>query len=379
MNWDWEKLQEKRRQQPGGFGGSGGGGSGNNNNGGAQPPGFDQLGKNLQKFRNAGFPAGKLLILAVFLVWAASGIFIVEPDEVGVVLRFGAFNRKVDAGPHYRFPYPFESVSTPKVTQVKRVELGFSSGDTRSRQGQVRQVLSEASMLTGDENIVNVQFIVQYRIKNAESGPDASGPVDYLFNIVDPDGTVKSAAEAAMREIIGASKIDSALTDGKLQIQTAAAKRLQEIMDRYQSGISIQGVQMGDVHPPDEVVEFFKDVASAREDKSRSINEAEAYQNEIIPKARGAAAEIINQAEAYKAATVQNAQGSAQRFAAILAEYQKAPDVTKKRMYLETMEEVLASKDLEKIIMPEGPSGRVVPYLPLDRLPAEQSVPKGGK
>ena len=311
MTWDWDKLQEKRQRQQGQrpsrplFGDddndtqdeqprrarrspSGNGGDGN---------GFD--GRNaLKKLSGMKMPGGMVIWLVLGLVglWLLSGIYIVNPDEEGVVLRFGKYDRTEGPGPHYALPAPIETVYKPQVTQVLRCEVGFrSTGQaTTFRQGELRSVPKEASMLTGDENIVNVQFSVQYKISDA---------VKYLFNISDPTNLVRNAAEAAMREVIGNSLIDSAITDGKLKIQSDATVLLQEVLDRYEAGIQVLAVQMQDVHPPQEVSDAFKDVASAREDKSRIINEAEAYRNALLPQARGEAAAILNKAEAYRVAS----------------------------------------------------------------------------
>jgi membrane protease subunit HflK len=269
-------------------------------------------------------------------------------------------------------PFPIESVDTPKVTQVHRVEVGFRSLAKGGGQTQVRAVPEEAYTLTGDENIVNVQFSVQYKIRDA---------VEYLFRVTNQAAVVQSAAEAAMREVIGTSEIDSALTDGKLKIQEDATRLLQNILDRYEVGVQIIAVQLQDVHPPQDVIEAFKDVASAREDKSRIINEAEAYRNEILPRARGQAAEMINQSQAYRATRIRAAEGEAGRFLAVLAEYQKAKDVTRKRLYYETLEEILSSAELEKIVLPPGAADRTLPLLPLDvlgRRPARPAQSGGG-
>lgn len=382
MTWDWDKLQEKRQRQQGQrpsrplFGDTddsdtqdeprrarrspfGDGGNGN---------GFD--GKNvLKKLSGMKMPGGMVVWLVLGLVglWLLSGIYIVNPDEEGVVLRFGKYERTEGPGPHYALPAPIESVYKPQVTQVLRCEVGFrSTGQaTTFRQGELRSVPKEASMLTGDENIVNVQFSVQYKISDA---------VKYLFNISDPTNLVRNAAEAAMREVIGNSLIDSAITDGKLKIQSDATVLLQQVLDRYEAGIQVLAVQMQDVHPPQEVSDAFKDVASAREDKSRIINEAEAYRNELIPKARGLAAEVENQAQAYKETRIRNAEGEADRFLALLKEYEQAKDVTKQRMYLEAMEEILSRPGMEKLVLPKDAADRVLPLLPL-----MQSAPSAGK
>lgn len=382
MTWDWDKLQEKRQRQQGQrpsrpfFGDTDDSdtqdeprrarrspfGDGGNDNG------FD--GKNvLKKLSGMKMPGGMVVWLVLGLVglWLLSGIYIVNPDEEGVVLRFGKYERTEGPGPHYALPAPIESVYKPQVTQVLRCEVGFrSTGQaTTFRQGELRSVPKEASMLTGDENIVNVQFSVQYKISDA---------VKYLFNISDPTNLVRNAAEAAMREVIGNSLIDSAITDGKLKIQSDATVLLQQVLDRYEAGIQVLAVQMQDVHPPQEVSDAFKDVASAREDKSRIINEAEAYRNELIPKARGLAAEVENQAQAYKETRIRNAEGEANRFLALLKEYEQAKDVTKQRMYLETMEEILSRPGMEKLVLPKDAADRVLPLLPL-----MQSAPSAGK
>ena len=373
MNWDWDKLQENRHKQN--WGQHPGDQRRNAEPRGPQRgpdeepplggrtdgPDFKKVSESLRKIPQLTGPlGGKGKWIAIVLVgaWLLSGIYIVQPDEQGVVLRFGRYVRTVEPGPHYALPFPVESVYRPKVTQVQRVEVGFRSvGQGRTfQQGANRAMPEESSMLTGDENIVNVQFSVQYQIKD---------PVEYLFNVANQANVVKNAAEAAMREVIGNSLIDSALTDGKLQIQTEATDLLQEILDRYKVGVRVIAVQLQDVHPPKEVSDAFKDVASAREDKSRIINEAEAYHNEVIPKARGLAAEVENQAQAYKETRIRNAEGEAQRFLALLKEYEQARDVTRQRMYLETMEEILSRPGMDKILLPEGTAGQTLPLLPL--------------
>ena len=370
MNWDWDKLQEKRQRQ------NWGNNNQNNNDdepspqGGGKGPDYDKLSDALKRIPHLSAPKGgkvKWILLALVAVWLLSGIYIVNPDEEGVVLRFGKYDRTVGAGPHYALPFPIETVYKPKVTQVQRVEVGFRSvGQGRTfQQGANRSLPEEAAMLTGDENIVNVQFSVQYQIKN---------PVEYLFNVTDQAAVVKNAAEAAMREVIGNSLIDSALTDGKLQIQNETTHLLQEILDRYKVGVRVIAVQLQDVHPPKEVRDAFKDVASAREDKSRFINEAEAYRNEIIPQSRGMAAQVENEAQAYKETRIRNAEGEANRFLALLKEYEQAKDVTKQRMYLEAMEEILSRPGMEKLILPKEAADRVLPLLPL-----MQSSPSAGK
>ena len=380
MNWDWDKLQEKRQRQ------NWGNNNNNSNNNEEEPPfgsgsgsggrgpDYEKLSDAFKRLPHLSAPAGgkaKWILVALVAVWLLSGIYIVNPDEEGVVLRFGKYDRTVGAGPHYALPFPIETVYKPKVTQVQRVEVGFRSvGQGRTfQQGANRSLPEEASMLTGDENIVNVQFSVQYQIKN---------PVEYLFNVTDQAAVVKNAAEAAMREVIGNSLIDSAITDGKLKIQSDATVLLQEVLDRYEAGIQVLAVQMQDVHPPQEVSDAFKDVASAREDKSRIINEAEAYRNALLPQARGEAAAILNKAEAYRVARLQQAEGESRRFDALRQEYEKAPDVTRQRLYYETMEEILAaSKD--KTLLDSGVSGKVLPHMPLPGTPAFGVLPSEKK
>jgi len=377
MNWDWDKLQEKRQRQHG------------QQNQPPRPPqnqendgtereqprarrtpfgkggGPDNPFKRLSQMRVSNGRAVLLVLLAVAALWLLSGIYIINPDEQGVVLRFGQYDRTEGPGPHYAWPVPIETVYKPQVTQVLRSEVGFRSvgQSTTFQQGQVRTIPEEASMLTGDENIVNVQFSVQYKISDA---------VQYLFNVSAPTALVRNAAEAAMREVIGNSQIDSAITDGKLKIQSEATQLLQQILNRYGAGIQVLAVQLQDVHPPQEVIDAFKDVASAREDKSRIINEAEAYRNELLPKARGQAASLLNQAQAYSATRIRNAEGNAARFDALRLEYEKAPVVTKQRLYYETMEEILAGAG-EKVLMDGAAASRVLPYLPLPGLNAPQA------
>ncbi len=352
MSWDWDKLQEKRQRQ------SGGGGT-------PHRPDLGELNERVRQIREIKFPGGKLLLVVLVALWLASGVYIVEPDEVGVVQRFGEYHRTTDPGPHYRIPFPVEKVQTLKVSQVRRVEIGFRTGAQRVafNSPQLRLVPEESLMLTGDENIIDVQFIIQYQIQDAKN---------YLFNISQPEKTVKDAAEAAMREVIGYNRIDAALTADKLDIQNDTKQLLQEILDRYMTGVSVVAVQLQDVHPPKEVIDAFKDVASAKEDKSRFINEGEAYRNDLTPKTRGEAASILNKAEAYKQTVIRAAKGESSRFLALLREYEKAKDVTKKRMYLETMEQIMSSPNVEKLILSEKSMQSAVPYLPLNQIAPTQ-------
>ena len=302
-----------------------------------------------------------VLVLAGLVVWVLSGIYIVQPDESGVVLRFGRYVRTEVPGPHIHLPYPIEQVYKTKVSQVRQTTVGYRAQSVGGvfQQGRVQDVDEESAMLTGDENIINVQFNIQYHIKPA-------GAVDYLFNVIRPDQVVKRAAEAAMREVIGKNSLDDALTGGRVKIQNDVAELLQAILDRYEVGVQVVAVQMQDVQPPKEVRDAFKDVASAREDKQRSINEAEAYRRDILPKAQGKAQQVVNEAEAYKQTRIRQAEGEAQRFVSVLKEYEKAEDVTKKRMLYETFEDILSKPGMEKLVLPSDAGSKVLPLLPLD-------------
>ena len=286
---------------------------------------------------------GVLPIAGIALVlWLLTGVYIVGPDEVGVVQTFGKYSRAAQSGLNYHFPYPIETVSTPKVTEVKRIEIGFRTVGNK----QYQTVERESLMLTGDENIVDAEMIVQYRIKD---------PVAYTFNFIEPELTVREASEASLRTVVGRPNIDEALTSGKFMIQEETKELVQSILDKYNTGILVVAVQLQDVSPPEQVIAAFKDVASAKEDKNRMVNQAEGYRNDVIPKARGEAQARIREAEGYKQARIARAEGDVAKFSAILKEYRKAKGVTETRMYLETVEEVLQNK--EKIIVPDGEGG----------------------
>jgi membrane protease subunit HflK len=296
------------------------------------------------------FKVFPLAILAVVL-WLLTGTYVVGPDEVGIVRTFGEYTRVVQSGLNWHFPAPIETVDTPKVTQVKRIEIGFRT----LKNGQYRTVEKESLMLTGDENIVDAEMIVQYKIKD---------PVAYLFNIVEPVLTVREASEASLRTVVGRNKIDETLTTGKFTIQEETKEQLQLILDKYESGIHIVAVQLQDVSPPKEVIGAFKDVASAKEDKNRMINQAEGYRNDIIPKARGEGEAMIRSAEGFKQSRIKRSEGDAAKFTTVLKEYKKAKSITQKRLYLETMEKVLPG--IEKIIVPDKESGNMLNLLNLN-------------
>jgi len=291
------------------------------------------------------------VVLAALAIWLLTGTFMVGPDEVGVIRTFGKHTRVAQSGLNWHFPVPIETVNTPKVTEVKRVEIGFRT----LRNGQYRTVEKESLMLTGDENIVDAEMIVQYKIKD---------PVAYLFNIVEPELTVREAAEASLRTVVGRNKIDETLTTGKFIIQEETKSQLQSILDLYESGIHVVAVQLQDVSPPKEVIGAFKDVASAKEDKNRMVNQAEGYRNDVIPKARGEAEAMIRAAEGFRESRIKRAEGDAAKFTTILQEYRKAKSITEIRLYLETMEKVLPG--IEKIIVPDKDSGNMLNLLNLN-------------
>jgi len=290
------------------------------------------------------------IIAVVLILWLLTGVYSVGPDEVGVVRTFGKVTRVTQPGLHYHLPFPMEEVDTPKVTEVKRTEIGFRHIGKQ----QFRKVESESLMLTGDENIVDAEMIVQYKIKDAEK---------YLFNFVGPELTMREASESALRTVIGQHSIDEALTTGKFQIQEETKELIQQIVDKYETGILIVAVQLQSVSPPREVAASFKDVASAKEDKNRKINQAQGYRNDVIPKARGEAQAMLRESEGFKEARVKRAEGDVAKFRAMLVEYRKAKDVTRKRLYLEAMEEILPG--VKKYIVPSGEDGNLLNFLNL--------------
>jgi membrane protease subunit HflK len=367
----------------GGSGGGGGGspwGSGRGTGGGPsgprgpQPPNLEEiLRRGQDRFRQAlpgGFRSGTgiaIVVVAIVVLWLASGFYRVLPDEVGVVLRFGAYNRTTQPGLAYHLPTPIESVLRPSVTHINRIEIGYRSTETRG--GSSRQVAEEALMLTGDENIVDINFTVFWLIKEAQP---------YLFNIRGPEATVKSAAESAMREIVGETPIAQALAEGRGKIESETQRLLQRILDLYGSGIQVTQVQMAKVDPPAPVIDAFRDVQRALADRERLRNEAEAYRNDILPRARGDAVRIKQEADAFRSEIVARAQGDADRFLSVYRAFTLAKEVTIQRLYLETMEEILKSS--KKVIIEkaaEGQSG-VLPYLPLPDLLQHSGAPPSG-
>ena len=347
-------------------------GGGNGSGRGPVPPNIDEIIRNIQEKIKRFLPSGStggnkpLLfgLIIVAIIWALSGLYRVLPDEQGIVLRFGKFVSTTQPGLNYHFPYPIETVLTPKVTKVNRIDIGFRSGsDTGFSSAGVADVPEESLMLTGDENIVNIDFSVFWVIKDAGK---------FLFKIQDPAATVKATAETAMREVIAKSKLQSILTEGRSIIEIETQEIAQSLLDEYESGIEITQVQTQKADPPDQVIDAFRDVQAARADMERAKNEAQAYQNDVIPRARGEAAKILQQAEAYKKQVVAKAEGEASRFLAIYKEYSNAKRVTKERMYLETMEKVLAAVD--KVIIEKNASTGVVPYLALPEIKKKAKV-----
>jgi membrane protease subunit HflK len=379
---------------PWGTGPRGGGpwGGGNRGNGsgpsprgrGPQPPDFEELLRRGQARFRGVLPGNfnsrtwiAVVVIAIVVLWLLNGFYTVAADEVGVVLRFGAYNRTTQPGLNYHLPSPIEKVLTPSVTRVNRTEIGYRSAEgALTRGAATRQLPEEALMLTGDENIVDINFAVFWVIKDAKA---------YLFNIRAPDATVKSAAESAMREVIGETPIAQALAEGRGKIETDTHGLLQGILDAYGAGIEITQVQLQRVDPPGPVIDAFRDVQRALADREKLRNQAEAYRNDIVPKARGAAAAIKQEAEAYRQEIIARSQGDANRFTSVYNAFKAAQDVTLQRLYLETMEEVL--KDSNKVIIDKSAQGGsgVLPYLPLPALggagtasaPAQGNAPGG--
>ncbi len=334
---------------------------------GPTPPDLEEFLRRGQDKLRSVMPGGGLggrgiflIAIIAFLFWVGSGIYFVQPDELGVVLRFGEYVRDAKPGANYHLPYPIETVLTPKVTRVNRIDVGMRVVEDSHRGGpSVRPVPEESLMLTGDENIVDVDFSVFWQIKAND------GASQYLFNIQNPEGTVKAVAESAMREVVGRSEIQPILTTDRGKMEIEVNNLMQSILDRYQSGIQISQVKFQNVNPPAQTIDAFREVNAARIGAESAQNEAQGYANKVIPDARGRSAQIIQAGEAYKAQTVQEATGQAARFLKVYEEYKKAPDVTRQRIYLETLEKVLGRTD--KIILDtNGPGGNgVVPYLPL--------------
>lgn len=371
--------------QGGGPWGSGGGGkgpwgSGPQPSGGSLPPDLEELVRRSQDKLRTVLPGGLggrgivLFALVALGVWLASGFFTVAPNELGVVLRFGKYDRVATPGFNLRWPYPIETVLTPQVTVVRQIHIGMRQVEDLRRGSTIRDVPEESLMLTGDENIVDVDFTVFWQIR-----PDRVG--DYLFNISQQEPTVKAVAESAMREVIGRTDIQPVLTGARADIETAVQKLMQKVLDDYGAGVLVSQVQMQKVDVPQQVIDANRDVQAARADLVRAQNEAQAYANRVVPEARGRAAQVTQAAEAYREQTVAEAKGQAARFLKVYDEYKKAPDVTRQRIYLETMERIF--NGTEKIIMDSGAGTGAIPYIPLPELTrppqrTPQSTQSGG-
>jgi membrane protease subunit HflK len=309
-----------------------------------------------------------LIAIIAFLFWVFSGIYFVQPDELGVVLRFGEYVRDAKPGANYHLPYPIETVITPKVTRVNRIDIGMRVVEDSRRGGSsMRDLPEESLMLTGDENIVDVDFSVFWLIK------PGNGAANYLFNIQNPEGTVKAVGESAMREVIGRSEIQPIITGARQNIEAAVLELMQKILDRYQAGVQITQVQMQKVTPPQQTIDAFREVQAARIGAESAQNEAQAYANRVVPDARGRSAQVVQAAEAYREQTVQEAKGQAARFVKVYEAYAKAPDVTRQRIYLETLERVLGRSDKTILDSGAGASG-VVPFLNLNE-PSRRTGP----
>jgi modulator of FtsH protease HflK len=387
-NNDGDRDQDRGPRRPGGP--FGGGPFGGGPFGGGGPPDLDRLIAQAQGFIRGiiggggsgpgrggrslgGFTQGRgltLLLAAIVALWVFSGFYRVQPDEQGVVLRFGAYSYWTPPGLHWHIPWPVEAVELPTVTRINRTEIGFRSGVTGNvesgRDGGGRDVLAESLMLTGDENIIDIDVAVFWRINNAP---------DFLFNTANPETLVRGVAESSMREVIGRTPIQPALGPMRGQIEADVLKQTQEILDRYKAGVEITQVQLQKVDPPAAVIESFRDVQRANTDAERMRNEAESYRNDIVPRARGDAARIVAEGQGAKAASVAQANGQAQRFDSVLKAYQAAKDVTLRRMYLDTIQDVLAHS--QPLIVDDKLKG-LVPYLPLNLPPPPTPPPAAG-
>jgi len=339
--------------------------SGNNNqgSGGGFSNNGDSIDDLLKDLKNkykiklpfkGGMKGISFLILLAILGWLATGFYRVEPDEQGVELLFGKWNESTTApGLHYFFPTPIGKVLTPKVEAIRKINVGFRSNESSNS----RDVLEESMMLTSDQNISDLDYTVLYRIKDAGQ---------FLFNLRDPEETVKVISESVLREVVGQTKLEDLLTVSRQSVERNSRTLLQELLDEYEVGILIQSIQLQDVNPPKEVIDAFDDVQKARQDKERTVNQAEAYSNRIVPEARGEAEKILQEAEGYKNKLIKQAEGEASRFLQVLDTYEQSKDTTKKRIYLETLRDVLSGSS--KIMIDQNSGNGVVPYLPLNEL-----------
>ncbi|PFH12566.1 membrane protease subunit HflK [Collimonas sp. PA-H2] len=340
---DLDKLWQDFNQRLTRLLGSKSGGGGGDSSGGGFNPGM----------KGAGVGVGAIAVV-VALLWLASGFFTVQEGQTGVVMTFGKYNHATTPGFNWRWPYPIQSHEIVNVSQVRTVEVGYRA-NAKNKQPK------EALMLTDDENIIDIQFAVQYTLKSAS---------DWIFNVRDPEETVRQVAETSIREVVGKSKMDFVLYEGREKVALDTSQLMQQILDRYKVGVQITNVTMQGVQPPEQVQAAFDDAVKASQDRERQKNEGQAYANDVIPKARGAASRLLQEAEAYSARVTANAEGDASRFKQVLAEYQKAPAVTRDRMYLDTMQQIFANTTK---VMVDAKSGSNLLYLPLDKL-ISQSV-----
>lgn len=326
------------------LGNKGSGGSGGDSNGGG----------NFPTGKNAGMGAGVIAVVVVFL-WLASGFFTVQEGQTGVVMTFGKYSHSTMAGFNWRWPYPIQSHEIVNVSGVRTIEVGYRS-NAKNKQPK------EALMLTEDENIIDIQFAVQYKLKSA---------ADWIFKNRDQEETVRQVAETSIREIVGKSQMDFVLYEGREKVALDVGQLMQKILDHYQTGVQITNVTMQGVQPPEQVQAAFDDAVKAGQDRERQKNEGQAYANDVIPKARGAASRLLQEAEAYSARVTANAEGDASRFKQVLTEYQKAPAVTRDRMYLDTMQQIFANTTK---VMVDAKNGNNLLYLPLDKLIAQSAA-----
>ena len=332
--------------------------------GGMRPPDIEEMLRRsqdrLRRFLpGPNFTTGSLVVLLLIVVgvWLASGIYFVGAFEQGIVLRFGRFVARTPPGINYHLPWPIETAYTLDVTRQRQINIGYrTAADTEDANSNPEDMPAEADMLTGDENIIDINFTVFWVVKDAG---------DYLFNVEDPDATIKAVAESAMREVVGRSQFESILTQDRETIQIEVKDLMQKTIDAYGVGVNITNVNMQKADPPSEVIDAYRDVQAARADQERMRNEAEGYANKVIPEARGHAARIVQDAEAYRQQVIAEASGSAKRFLSVLEQYRRAPDVTRRRMYLETMSTILAP--MNKVIVDDSSKG-VVPYFQLPNM-----------
>jgi membrane protease subunit HflK len=340
-------------------------GRGPSNGGGRmRPPNFQNFLRQWQARLRQFLPGGALTVggiaivfLGVIAIWLLSGIYFVTAREQGIVLRFGQYVARTPAGINYHLPWPIETVETPEVTTVNQITIGYRVGAEANDESEAEDAREESLMLTGDENIVDVNFTVGWVVKDA---------AEYLFDVDNPPQTIKAVAESAMREVVGQTQIEPILTQDRAPIENEVRELMQKTLDTYRAGVTITQVKMQKADTPAEVIDAYRDVQAARADQERMRNEAEAYANKIIPEARGKAAKVVQDAEAYRQQVIAEAEGEAKRFLSVYAQYRKAPDVTRRRMYLETMSAILAP--MNKVILDDSAGRTVVPYLPLPGL-----------